>query len=220
MQCKGFLFDLDGTLLDSLPIAEKIWFQWAIEHKCDPADVLAYIHGRQAIASLRRFLPEYSEELIQKELTQLDKVECENTENITALPGARELLTYLDCNSIPWAIVTSGTPSLAKARHAAAKLPHPHVFITADQITHSKPHPEPFLLGARALGLSSADCVVFEDTDVGIESGLSAGCIVIAMAHNAGEHDKYAFVNSIANFNSIIFTSIEDGYINFKINIE
>lgn len=55
MQCKGFLFDLDGTLVDSLPVVERSRCHWADRHGIDHQDVLNFIHGKQAITSLRHF---------------------------------------------------------------------------------------------------------------------------------------------------------------------
>lgn len=51
MRCKGFLFDLDGTLVDSLPAVERAWSNWARRHGLSPEEVLAFIHGKQAITS-------------------------------------------------------------------------------------------------------------------------------------------------------------------------
>ena len=65
MKCKGFLFDLDGTLVDSLPVVERAWSNWAKSRDLDPAVVLDFIHGKQAITSLRHFMPGESEEAIQ-----------------------------------------------------------------------------------------------------------------------------------------------------------
>ena len=57
MRCKGFLFDLDGTLVDSLPAVERAWSNWARRHGLAPEEVLAFIHGKQAITSLRHLPP-------------------------------------------------------------------------------------------------------------------------------------------------------------------
>lgn len=67
MQCKGFLFDLDGTLVDSLPVVERSWCKWADRFSIPHDEVLNFIHGKQAITSLRHFLPGRSEEEIQSE---------------------------------------------------------------------------------------------------------------------------------------------------------
>ena len=181
MKCKGFLFDLDGTLVDSLPVVERAWSNWAKSRDLDPAVVLDFIHGKQAITSLRHFMPGESEEAIQQQFRLLERTEAEDTDGISALPGAVALLQRLDQLSIPWAIVTSGTVPVARARHAAGELATPEIFITAELVARGKPNPDPYLLGAQRLGLKPEDCVVVEDAPAGVLSGLAAGCKVIAV---------------------------------------
>ncbi|QYM90384.1 sugar phosphatase [Dickeya zeae] len=181
MECKGFLFDLDGTLVDSLPAVERAWSNWAIGHDIAPQTVLDFIHGKQAITSLRHFLAGASEETIQREFVELEQVEATDTAGIVAMPGAQALLTRLDELDIPWAIVTSGTVPIAHARHREAGLSAPREFITAEQVARGKPNPDAYLLGAERLGLSPAECVVVEDAPAGVLSGLAAGCKVIAV---------------------------------------
>ena len=181
MKCKGFLFDLDGTLVDSLPVVERAWSNWAKSRDLDPAVVLDFIHGKQAITSLRHFMPGESEEAIQQQFRLLERTEAEDTDGISALPGAVALLQRLDQLSIPWAIVTSGTVPVARARHAAGELATPEIFITAELVAKGKPNPDPYLLGAQRLGLKPEECVVVEDAPAGILSGLAAGCKVIAV---------------------------------------
>ncbi|ATO33884.1 sugar phosphatase [Dickeya dianthicola] len=181
MECKGFLFDLDGTLVDSLPAVERAWSNWATDHDIDPQTVLDFIHGKQAITSLRHFLAGASEEMIQREFVALEQVEATDTTGIAAMPGAQALLTRLDELDIPWAIVTSGTVPIAHARHRAAGLSAPREFITAEQVARGKPNPDAYLLGAQRLGLAPAECVVVEDAPAGVLSGLAAGCQVVAV---------------------------------------
>lgn len=181
MKCKGFLFDLDGTLVDSLPAVERAWINWALSRDIDPQKVLSFIHGKQAITSLRHFMPGASEEEIRQQFLVLEQVEANDTDGVAALPGAHDLLSELTRLEIPWAIVTSGSLPVASARHAAANLPMPEVFVTAEQVEKGKPHPEAYLLGAARLGLPAADCVVVEDAPAGVQSGLAAGCKVIAV---------------------------------------
>ncbi|HGM4957650.1 TPA: sugar phosphatase [Serratia liquefaciens] len=181
MECKGFLFDLDGTLVDSLPAVERAWVNWAKRRGVDPQDVLDFIHGKQAITSLRHFMPDESEAAIQQEFLLLEQVEAQDTEGVTALPGAAALLARLNQLDIPWAIVTSGSIPVATARRNAGGLPQPEVFITAEQVKKGKPQPDAYLLGAERLGLAPQDCVVVEDAAAGILSGLAAGCQVIAV---------------------------------------
>lgn len=188
MQCKGFLFDLDGTLVDSLPVVERSWCHWADRHGIDHQEVLDFIHGKQAITSLRHFLQGKSEADIQAEFSWLEQIEATDTDGITALPGALELLRHLNEVAIPWAIVTSGSVPVAHARHKAAGLPVPEVFITAERVKRGKPEPDAFLLGAQLLGLAPEECVVVEDAAAGVLAGLNAGSHIIAVnvpAHSA-----------------------------------
>ncbi|WP_186367436.1 sugar phosphatase [Yersinia aldovae] len=181
MECKGFLFDLDGTLVDSLPAVERAWIGWAQSRGISPAEVLDFIHGKQAITSLRHFMLGASDAELQAEFLALEQVEANDTDGVTALPGAVALLERLNNLSIPWAIVTSGSVPVASARRAAGGLPLPEVFITCEQVKHGKPQPDAYLLGAERLGLAPADCIVVEDAPAGILSGLAAGCQVIAV---------------------------------------
>ncbi|WP_192457505.1 sugar phosphatase [Musicola keenii] len=181
MECRGFLFDLDGTLVDSLPAVERAWSNWARDHDINPQEVLDFIHGKQAITSLRHFLAGKSEATIQQEFVTLEQIEATDTAGIEAMPGALALLNRLNALGIPWAIVTSGTIPIAHARHAASALPAPDIFITAEQVARGKPNPDAYLLGAERLGLAPAECVVVEDAAAGVQSGLAAGCRVIAV---------------------------------------
>ena len=77
-----------------------------------------------------------------------------------------------------WTIVTSATERLARSRLAFAGIPVPEHIVTADRVTNGKPHPEPYLKGAKILGLSPADCIVIEDSPSGAKAGHVAGCKV------------------------------------------
>ena len=102
MQCRGFLFDLDGTLVDSLPVVERSWCHWADRHGIDHQDVLNFIHGKQAITSrhkaaglptpdvfitaerVKRGKPEPDAFLLGAELLGLDPAECVVVEDAAA----------------------------------------------------------------------------------------------------------------------------------------
>ncbi|HCC12343.1 MAG TPA: sugar phosphatase, partial [Atlantibacter hermannii] len=142
---------------------------------------LDFIHGKQAITSLRHFMPDRSEDEIQAEFRRLEHIEATDTDGVTALPGAVALLEHLNALDIPWAIVTSGSMPVAAARRETAGLPEPKVFVTAERVARGKPEPDAYLLGAQLLGLAPEECVVVEDAPAGILSGLAAGSDVIAV---------------------------------------
>lgn len=181
MQCKGFLFDLDGTLVDSLPVVERSWCKWGDRFGIPHDEILGFIHGKQAITSIRHFMPGRSEEDIQAEFRFLEQIEATDIDGIVALPGALNLLNTLNEAGIPWAIVTSGSIPVAHARHRAAGLPMPKVFVTAEQVKKGKPAPDAYLLGAELLGIPAQQCVMVEDAPAGLLSGLAAGCRTIAV---------------------------------------
>ncbi len=218
MLCKGFLFDLDGTLVDSLPAVERAWCNWADRFGIAHDEVLNFIHGKQAITSLRHFMQGRSEDEIAAEFTRLEGIEASDTTGIIALPGAVALLTHLDALDIPWAIVTSGSMPVARARHQAAGLPSPQVFVTAEQVKRGKPEPDAYLLGAQLLGLPAEHCVVVEDASAGILSGLAAGCHVISVnaPENAPRLDEVDFV--LQSLEALVITRRPDGDVDVQIN--
>ncbi len=180
----ALLFDLDGVLVDSTANVERHWRDWATANGLDADSILAVVHGRRAIDTIREQAPHLDAE---RELATLIAAETRDTSGILVFDGAAELLA-----SIPqgrWAIVTSGTASVASARLRTAGLPIPAVLITADRVSRGKPDPEGYLTAAEALGVAAASCIVVEDAPAGVEAARRAGmrCIAITTTHAEGE---------------------------------
>ncbi len=175
VHCDALLFDLDGVLINSTPAVARVWRKWATEHGFNPDEVVARAHGRPSLTTVREYLPNADHEAENREV---ERREIEDLEGVVPLPGALDLLTSLP--QARWTIVTSCTRALAEVRIAAAGLPLPQKMITSNDITHGKPHPEPYLKGAALLGFSANDCVVFEDVPAGVRSGKQSGAKVIA----------------------------------------
>ena len=142
----------------------------------DPHRVAPQAHGRRSIETIRAVAPELDAE---KENVIVEQMEIDDKDGVTALPGAAELVAHLPPDR--FAIVTSATRPLAVARLGYAGIPVPRHMITADDVTHGKPSPEPFLKGAALLGFAPEDCLVFEDSPAGIASARSAGMKAIAL---------------------------------------
>jgi sugar-phosphatase len=178
------LFDLDGVLVDSRPLIETVWRDWALPRGQDPMRFLRMAHGRRTSETLREVAPELD---VTAETAALDAMEEYATEGLVAFPGAAALLASLD--PAAWAIVTSGSRTVATLRLRTAGLPIPAVLVTGDEVRRGKPDPEPYLLGARRTGVAPARCVVVEDSPAGVASGKSAGMRVVAVTttHRAEE---------------------------------
>jgi sugar-phosphatase len=174
IHCAALLFDLDGVLIDSTPAVARVWRQWAIEHGFNPDQVVASAHGRPSLTTVREYLPNADHELENREV---ERREIEDIAGVVPLPGALELLASLP--ETRWTIVTSCTRRLAEVRLRAAGLPVPKKMITSNDITHGKPHPEPYQKGASVLGFPPMECVVIEDAPAGIRAGKAAGSRVI-----------------------------------------
>lgn len=175
IECAGLLFDLDGVLINSTPAVARVWRRWAIEHGFNPEEVVARAHGRPSLTTVREYLPHADHEMENREV---ERREIEDLEGVVPLPGALDLLASLPEDR--WTIVTSCTRPLAEVRIRVAGLPLPKKIITSNDITHGKPHPEPFLKGAAMLGFRPEECVVFEDVPAGVRAGKAAGARVIA----------------------------------------
>jgi len=173
---KAILFDMDGVLMDSTPSVERVWRTWAAKHGLDPDRIAPLAHGRRSIETIRAVAPKLN---AAKENVIVEQMEIDDKEGVTALPGAAELLAHLPSDR--FAIVTSATCPLAIARLGYAGIPVPRHMISADDVTHGKPSPEPFLKGAALLGFAPEDYLVFEDSPAGIASARSAGMKAIAL---------------------------------------
>lgn len=171
------LCDLDGVLVDSTAAVARAWQGWAARHGLDTDAVVAYAHGRRSIEVIQALTPHLD---AAAETQVLENGHVDAPGDTVALPGAQRLLASLPSGT--WAVVTSGPRRLALSRIAAAGLPQPPVLVTAGDVRHGKPHPEPYLRAAERLGAAPAEALVLEDAPAGITAARAAGMHVIALA--------------------------------------
>jgi sugar-phosphatase len=174
--CSAILFDLDGVLVDSTGSVTRQWELWAQEKGIDPRKVVEISHGVRTIEVVRQLTPHLDAEA---EVRRIEKREADDHDGIAVMPGAAELLKSLPHSR--WGVVTSGTLYLATSRLRLAKLPIPRVLVSADDVVKGKPDPEPYLRGAKLLGVNAAECLVVEDAPAGILAAHAAGMRVIAL---------------------------------------
>jgi mannitol-1-/sugar-/sorbitol-6-phosphatase len=177
---QAVLLDMDGTLVDSDAAVERAWRTWAAEYGTDFERVLAIAHGSPAERTVRHVRPDLSAELVTAAAARQLALQYEDLSDVTAAPGARDLLAELDRLGLPWAVVTSADTKLARLRLAAAGLLVP-VLITVEDVRAGKPDPEGYLLAARTLAVEPGRCLVVEDAEPGVLAGQAAGATVAAL---------------------------------------
>ncbi|MGW8702061.1 HAD family hydrolase [Streptomyces eurythermus] len=187
LTCRALLLDMDGTLVNSDAVVDRVWRRWAGRHGLDGDEVMKVIHGRQGHASMALLLPDRPMEENFAENERMLAEETADTEGVVEVPGAGAFLASLA--GLPHALVTSADLGLATARMTAAGLALPEVRVTAESVGASKPDPEGFMKGAAELGIDPADCVVFEDSGAGIAAGRSAGMRVVGVGPRAVVHE-------------------------------
>ena len=179
--CSAILFDLDGVLVDSTRAVDREWREWAAKKGVDGDAIMAIAHGVRTVEVIRRVAPHLD---AAAEAALIENHEAGDQSGVTVMPGSIDLV-----RSIPegrWGVVTSGSRLLATNRLRFCGLSVPEVLVTSDDVTHGKPHPEPYLKGAGRLGFSPADCLVIEDAPAGIESARAAGTTVIGITSTYG----------------------------------
>lgn len=177
INCEAILFDMDGVLVDSTALVERVMRQWAKAHDIQFSRIASIYHGRTTMETLRLAAPHLNAE---REARYLDAIERNETEGLMAFGGAAQLLPALPDER--WGIVTSAPNVTAVSRLKHVGLPLPRVLVSADHVVNGKPAAEPYLLAAARLGVEPSRCVVIEDAPAGMAAGRAAGATVIAVA--------------------------------------
>lgn len=185
----ALLFDMDGTIINSIAAAERAWAAWAERHGLDVASFLPTIHGVRGVETITRLgLPGLDP---QAEAHSVLLAEIEDVEGVEAIEGAAAFLHALPPDR--WAIVTSSPRRLALRRLEAAGMPVPAILVTGEDVERGKPAPDCFLLAAERLGQRIEDCLVFEDAPAGIQAAEAAGAavVVVTVTHKHALETKH-----------------------------
>ena len=177
---KGVLFDLDGVVVDSESIYTQFWSDIDKLYPTGVENFAIAIKGN----TLQRILADYfPDNDVKQDILERIK-DFEINMRYKPFADAIRFINELKRNQFRIAIVTSS--SQKKMDNLYAQNPgFREMFdavVTGDMVSHSKPDPEPYLLGAKAIGVAPESCYVFEDSISGIESGIRAGATVIGLA--------------------------------------
>ena len=175
------LFDFDGVVVDTEPQYSLFWDEKGKKYHPEIPEFGHHIKGQTLIQIYSQFF--LQPEGLQSEITR-ELLDYETRMSFEFIPGVVDFMKELRLKGVKIAIVTSSNDQkMANAHRALPELKSMVDYIvTADKVSHSKPHPECFLLGAESVQVPVENCVVFEDSFHGIESGRRAGMKVIGLA--------------------------------------
>lgn len=210
----AILFDMDGTLTDSIAAANRVWRRWSLSHGLDPEKILPIIHGVRAGDTIRRLnVPGMD---VEKETEVVKQAEIDDVEGVVAIKGAPAFVKALPPDR--WAVVTSAPRDLALRRFAAAGLPVPGVLVSAEDVIRGKPAPDGFLLAARLLDVTADKCLVFEDTAAGVAAAEAAGAAVVVV--NATHATPLATCHPVINdYEGLVATSDRAGAVTLAVKV-
>jgi HAD superfamily hydrolase (TIGR01509 family) len=174
---RAYLFDCDGTIADSMPLHYIAWKKALAEWNCDYPEKLFYSWGGKPVKKIIADLNKMNG--LQMPVDALAaKKEAFYIEQLPQLKAIPEVLEYIEAEHgrIPFAVVSGSRRStVIGSLKAIGLLDKFDTIVAAEDYTHGKPAPDAFLLAAERLGVAPADCLVFEDTDLGIEAATAAG---------------------------------------------
>ncbi|MFD6567139.1 HAD family hydrolase [Micromonospora profundi] len=173
----AYLFDCDGTIVDSMPLHYLAWQHALDEWGCEFPEDLFYAWGGRPTADIVVALNE-QQGLRMPVATVVENRERYYEELLPQLAAVPEVLAHIhDAHRrVPFAVVSGSTrASVTASLDVLGLLDRFDVLVCADDYTRAKPDPEAFLLAARQLGVPPGSCLVFEDTDLGIQAATAAG---------------------------------------------
>ncbi len=184
---EAVLWDMDGTLVDTEPywietefeLADRYGGTWSREHALN-------LVGNDLMESGRYIRTHMGIDLEPAQIVEelLDGVVARVEQSVPWRPGARELLGELVAAGIPCALVTMSYRRFVDPVLAQLPAGTFSALVTGDVVTHGKPHPEPYLAAAAALGAAPERSVAIEDSDTGARSAVAAGCHVLCVPNH------------------------------------
>ncbi|MFI5837823.1 HAD family hydrolase [Micromonospora sp. NPDC051300] len=182
---RAYLFDCDGTIVDSMPVHHRAWCAALAEWGCEFPEDLFYAWGGRPVADIvvdlnRRHGLTMPVEVVARRREDLFQ---ELLPGVTAVP---EVLAHIEDGHgrLPFAVVSGSTrESVTASLTALGLLDRFDTLVCAEDCARPKPDPEGYLLAARRLGVDPADCLVFEDTDLGVAAATAAGMPSVRVPH-------------------------------------
>ena len=180
-KAKGLIFDLDGTLADTMPIHYIAWRNAAAKFGIDfTTELFSQLAGIPLYPTVEKLNQIFNKSIDPKELGDLKEAEFE--QNMHLAPEIKIITDMVRGNygKMPIAIGTGGSRRLSlKTLEIIGLQRYFDVLVTSEDVIHFKPHPETFLKCAELMGIAPPDCEVFEDGILGIQAARTAGMMVV-----------------------------------------
>ncbi len=174
---RAYLFDCDGTIVDSMPLHFVAWKAALDEWNCEFSEDLFYAWGGKPIPEIIATLNQLQGLAMPVETVAIRK-EAIYLDSLDQLKPVPEVLEHIEAQygRIPFAVVSGGSRDPVTRSLAAVHLLDKFATIVgAEDYANSKPAPDAFLVAANRLGVAPQDCLVFEDTAMGIQAATAAG---------------------------------------------
>jgi beta-phosphoglucomutase len=208
---KAFLFDLDGTLIDSMPHHQRAWDAWYARRglPMNPAEFFAATAGRSNAEILADLFPSHSADEHAAMADEKEAIYREfAAQSLALIGGARGFVDTARASGMRLAVCTASTlPNMALAFELHGIDGWVEQVVSPADVSsgpgptaplRGKPHPDIFLEAARRLGVAPADCIVFEDAPLGVEAARRAGMHAVALTTTLPAEQFAAFDNLIA----------------------
>ncbi|HEY2861206.1 MAG TPA: HAD family phosphatase [Terracidiphilus sp.] len=178
---RAYLFDCDGTIVDSMPLHYQAWKKSLAEYGGEYKKDLFYAWGGRPIREIIRLLNEMQglEMPVEEVATRKEALYHQLLPTLEPIP---EVIEHIDAQHgrIPFAVVSgSRRSSVTASLTAVGLLDKFDTLVCAEDYKNGKPAPDAFLLAAQRLGVAPGECLVFEDTDLGIEAATAAGMVSV-----------------------------------------
>jgi len=187
---RAYLFDCDGTIADSMPLHYKAWKKALAEYGAIYEENLFYAWGGKPVRKIITDLNEMQGLTMPVDVLAARKESFYHSQ-LSELKGIPDVVEVIEAmyGQIPFAVVSgSRRASVVGSLTALCLLDRFDTLVCAEDYKHGKPAPDGFLLAASRLGISPQDCLVFEDTGLGIEAATAAGMASVLVAQPVREN--------------------------------